>query len=109
MERESEELALAFEHLVQDYTGVKTLRADLFRHCPDIYISKSEKLKEAKDLGYVIACLDIALENLKKKYGEKDKANRDLVQQCIDRLSATPTYKNVYNIIKTLKENKIVF
>ncbi|MBP3254036.1 MAG: hypothetical protein J6M30_05980 [Bacteroidales bacterium] len=103
-----EDLALAFEHLVQDYTGCNYLRADLFRACPDIDISKSKDLKQAKHLGEILAYVEIALCNLMAKYEKSDSEKYHIIEQCKDNLSDNPNYQCLYETIETLKENKII-
>lgn len=99
-----EDLALKFEHLLQDYTGNKLLRADLFRHWPDIDTSKNEDLKKAKRLGEILGYLDIALYNL----GEKNSNNSLVINECKNMLEKNPNYQSIQCVIEKLAEKNII-
>lgn len=103
-----ENLALAFEHLVKDYAGYDCQCAGVFRSLSNVDISKSDELRKAKELGQVIAYLEIALDNLKKKYEDKEPVYK-LLTSMTDKLSTATTSETIDDIIEDLYKKKIIF
>ena len=100
--RDFDSLALAFEHLVQDY-GNKTVKADTFRACSTTDNSFENGLK----IGATYAYTDTALQQmLRQKHG---CPYQEKIENAIEILFEERTFQSVVNVLNYLMDNNILF
>lgn len=100
--RDLNRLALAFEHLVQDY-GNKTVRADTFRACS----TEDDTFANGIRIGATYAYTDTALQQMLEKSNTGN--NLKVIEKAVEILSEERSFQSVVNALNYLLDKKIIF
>ena len=101
--RTLDELALTFEHFVND-NGNKDVHADLFRHC----LTDDETFDNAFRLGMVYGYIHSALKMLIEKK-ELPKDRLEVAVTANDYLESNRSYQGIVDTLNKLMDSHIIY
>ena len=101
--RSLDELALTFEHFVND-NGNNDVHADLFRHC----ITDDESFDNAFRLGMVYGYIHSALKRLIEKKA-LPKGKLEIAEEACNHLLDNRSYQSIIDTLNKLMDSYITF